>query len=65
MNTLVPGGVENNPDPEFKKRYSERVPMKRMAQPDDLVGAVVYLASDASSYVTGQEIIVDGGFSVW
>ena len=65
VNTLTPGGVESGQNEEFKRRYSARVPMDRMAQPHDLVGALLYLCSDASSYVTGQNIIVDGGLNAW
>jgi len=65
VNTLVPGGVESGQNETFKARYSARVPMNRMAQAHEMVGAVVYLASDASSYLTGQSIIVDGGLSAW
>ena len=65
VNTLVPGGVENNHDPVFVSRYSRRSPMKRMGTPRDMLGAAVFLLSDASAYVTGQQIIVDGGLSCW
>ena len=65
VNTLSPGGVDNNHNKEFKNRYSHRVPLGRMANPDDMLGTVIYLASDASKYCTGHNFIVDGGLSVW
>lgn len=65
VNTVVPGGVYNGHDPEFVRRYSERTPMGRMADPDDMVGVIVYLASNASRYCTGQKFVVDGGLTAW
>jgi NAD(P)-dependent dehydrogenase (short-subunit alcohol dehydrogenase family) len=63
VNTLSPGGVRGGQDPEFVRKYSERVPLARMAEPEDLVGALLFLASGASAYMTGQELRIDGGFT--
>lgn len=63
VNTLVPGGVENQHDPEFVRRYAERAPLRRMARRQDMVGMMVFLASDASAYCTGQQYFVDGGWT--
>ncbi len=65
MNCLCPGGVEGGQTKLFKQKYSVRISLGRMAQRNEMVGALVYLASDASSYVTGQNIIIDGGLHAW
>jgi NAD(P)-dependent dehydrogenase (short-subunit alcohol dehydrogenase family) len=65
VNTLSPGGVLAGQDEQFKRKYGARVPLGRMAEAEDLQGPLVFLASSASSYVTGHELRVDGGFTAW
>ena len=64
-NSITPGGVFSGQNKEFAKRYGERVPLGRMGKREELRGAALFLASDASSYVNGHNLVVDGGFSVW
>lgn len=65
VNTLTPGGIGSGQNNEFSKKYSARVPMARMAEASEVALAVVYLGSDAASYVSGQNLAVDGGLSAW
>lgn len=65
VNCVSPGGVARMQPVTFVQRYVERTPLRRLATEEDLKGITVYLASDLSSYVTGQNIVVDGGWSVW
>jgi len=65
VNALSPGGVEAGQDHEFRAKYAARVPMRRMASREDLGGPLLFLASDASRYVTGIDLRVDGGFTAW
>ncbi len=63
VNAIVPGGVESGQNELFRKRYSARAPLGRMAHREEIANAVVFLAAPASSYVTGQTIAVDGGWT--
>ena len=65
VNAISPGGISRNQAPPFPARYEERTPLRRMGTEEDLKGAVAYLAGDASAYVTGHNLVVDGGWTAW
>lgn len=65
-NCISPGGIDNGKENKtFLKNYSERVPMARKGRPSEINGAVVFLASDESSYINGHNLVVDGGYTAW
>lgn len=65
VNAITPGGVFSGQNETFTGRYSERVPLGRMAEAPDMARAMRYLASDAARYVTGHNLVVDGGWTAW
>ena len=65
VNTITLGGVESGQPAGFRERATQRIPLGRMAQPHDFQGALVYLCSDAAAFVTGANLVVDGGKTIW
>jgi NAD(P)-dependent dehydrogenase (short-subunit alcohol dehydrogenase family) len=65
VNMVSPGGIERGQPDAFQRRYEARTPLGRMGTPSDMVGPVLLLASDSASYVTGVDLLVDGGFTAW
>jgi NAD(P)-dependent dehydrogenase (short-subunit alcohol dehydrogenase family) len=65
VNSLSLGGVKNNQDPEFIKQYSKKTMIGRMGYKEEFVGAIIFLSSNASSYMTGSNLIIDGGWTAW
>lgn len=65
VNAISPAGVEREHNPEFVKKLATRIPMGRMARENEFKGAVAFLASDASSFITGHNLVIDGGRTIW
>ncbi len=64
VNSVCPGGIFNNQDPKFVKNYSKKTPLKRMGYPKEIASVVLFIASDASSYITGETLMIDGGWTI-
>jgi NAD(P)-dependent dehydrogenase (short-subunit alcohol dehydrogenase family) len=64
VNTVSPGGIYDNQPESFVNNYNKKVPMKRMGSPKDIVSAVYFLLTNDSSYITGHNLVVDGGWSI-
>ena len=64
VNSISPGGIFNHQDPNFVRKYEAKTPLGRMAKPEDLTGLIAFLCSDDARYITGQNIAVDGGFTL-
>jgi NAD(P)-dependent dehydrogenase (short-subunit alcohol dehydrogenase family) len=64
-NSISPGGIQDKQPDEFVNRYSKKTPLGRMGRASDIVGGVIFLASESSSYITGQNLLIDGGWTVW
>jgi NAD(P)-dependent dehydrogenase (short-subunit alcohol dehydrogenase family) len=65
VNCISPGGIFRNQPERFVQRYEQRTPLKRMAKEEDFKGGIAYMASDLSAYVTGQHLMIDGGWGIW
>ncbi len=65
VNAISPGGIFDNQNPAFVERYNKRTPLGRMAHPSEMVGGALFLASEASAYVTGHNLMIDGGWTAW
>ena len=64
-NVLLPGGIKNNQNDEFLKKIENLIPLGRMANKNEYQGAIIFLLSDASSYMTGSSLVIDGGRTAW
>ena len=65
VNCVTPHGVWNNHEPAFVERFASKSPMRRLMKVEEIVGAVLFLASDASSYATGSNVLIEGGWTAW